>query len=149
LRYKPPVAPGLTLGANYGAERAVITRTINPDTAAVGQNVLNTPQWTLSLTADYVWTLSDKWDGVAHGDYSFVGRSNGSFIVGDSNYYNPSYDTIGLSIGVQSTNGLEVSLFGKNVGNNQTILQRPTINTVIEGYTLRPRTFGMAVSKRF
>ena len=140
---------GLNLGLNYGAERAVITSTINAATAAVGQNVLNTPQWTLSATVDYTWTLTNKWDGVVHADYNFIGRSNGSFIIGDSNYYNPAYDTFGLSIGVQSMDGIEVSLFGKNLGNDQAVLQRPTINTVIEGYTLRPRTVGLSVSKHF
>ncbi len=149
VRYKPPVIPGLKLGLNFGAERAVITSTINPDTAAVGQNVLNVPQWTLALTADYTWRLTDGYDGFARGDYEYVGRSNGSFIVGDTNYYNPQYNTVGLDLGVQSMDGLEVSLFVKNLGNEQAILQRPTINTVVEGYTLRPRTIGIAARKAF
>jgi outer membrane receptor protein involved in Fe transport len=149
VRYKPPVVPGLSLGLNYGAERAVITRTINPDTAAVGQDVLNTPQWTLSTTVDYMHQLTARWDGYIRADYNFVGRSHGSFILGDTNYYNPAYDTFGLSLGVQGMNGLELSVFAKNLGDNRAILQQPTVNSVVEGYTLRPRTIGVALSKRF
>jgi outer membrane receptor protein involved in Fe transport len=149
VRYKPPIVPGLGLGLNYGAERAVITRTINPDTAAVGQNVLNTPQWTLSATVDYTHMLTAQWDGFLHADYSFVGRSNGSFIIGDTNYYNPAYDVVGLNFGARNMKGLELSVFAKNLGDNRAILQRPTVNTVVEGYTLRPRTIGIALNMRF
>ena len=149
LRYKPPVTPGLSLGLSYAATHAVITRTINSDTAAVGQNVLNIPQWTLSATVDYVHQLNAQWDGFVRANYSFVGRSNGSFIVGDTNYYNPAYDTLGLSVGVQGMGGLELSVYAKNLGDNHAILQRPTVNTVVEGYTQTPRTIELALSKRF
>jgi len=37
----------------------------------------------------------------------------------------------------------------KNLTNDQTILQRPTTNTVVEGYTLRPRTIGIMASAKF
>jgi len=148
VRYQVPFIPGLRLGVSYGAERAVITSTINPDTAAVGQDVLNTPQWTLSTTADYSWSISDKIDGYVRGAYQFNGRSKGSFIVTDTNYYNPSYGVVNLSLGV-IMDGFDVSAFVKNLTDDKTILQRPTINTVVEGYTLRPRTIGVVASKQF
>ena len=43
----------------------------------------------------------------------------------------------------------EISLYAKNLANDQTIIQRPVINSVSEGYTLRPITFGLTAKKTF
>jgi iron complex outermembrane receptor protein len=43
----------------------------------------------------------------------------------------------------------EFSLYGKNITNNTTIIQRPEINTVFEGYTVRPVTLGATLKYRF
>jgi iron complex outermembrane receptor protein len=43
----------------------------------------------------------------------------------------------------------EFSLYAKNLANDQTIIQRPVINSVSEGYTLRPITFGMTAKRTF
>ena len=51
---------------------------------------------------------------------------------------------VGLTMGP-----LEVSLFAKNLLNNDTILQAPTINGITMGYTLRPRTVGVALQAKF
>ena len=53
-----------------------------------------------------------------------------------------------LNLGV-NLGRFEVSLFAKNLANNTTILQSPTINSVTVGYTLRPRTLGVAVQAKF
>jgi hypothetical protein len=43
---------------------------------------------------------------------------------------------------------VEIALFAKNLFDNQTILQRPQINSVIEGYTQRPRTIGITINQK-
>jgi outer membrane receptor protein involved in Fe transport len=43
----------------------------------------------------------------------------------------------------------QVSLFAKNLFDNKTILQAPTINSVTMGYTLRPLTVGVSLQAKF
>ena len=148
LRWKPRGIAGLTLGANFSAEHTAITRTINPDTAAVGEHILNVPDYTLSGSLDYNVPLSSSIDGFIHGDYQYTGPSRGSFIVTDTNYHDPGYGVLNMNLGA-TMGGTSLSLYVKNVMDDKTVIQRPTTNTVVEGYTLRPRTIGVSVSHKF
>jgi len=148
MRWKPRAVPGLMLSANVSVEHTGITRTINPDTAAVGQHILNVPDYTLSGGVDYSVALGGGVGAFFHGDYQYVGPSRGSFIVTDTNYYDPAYGVLNANVGAV-VSGTKVSLYVKNLTNDQTILQRPTTNTVVEGYTLRPRTIGIMASAKF
>lgn len=146
VRYK--AVRGLTLGTTGSIDRAIITSSANADTAAVGQHVLNSPSWTLTASADYQFLLIGELSGFVRADYDWVGDSYGSFTVTNSNYHNPAYGVVNASVGVSADNW-EISLYGKNIVNNNTIIQRPEINTVIEAYTLRPLTVGLAGKYNF
>lgn len=148
MRWKPRALSGLTLGANFSAEHAAITRTINTDTAAVGQHILNVPDYTATASVDYDITLSGRIDGFVHGDYQYTGPSRGSFIVTDTNYRDPAYGVMNVNVGAKfgRTN---LSVYVKNLTDDKTIIQRPTTNTVVEGYTVRPRTVGVIASRKF
>ncbi len=140
--------PGLTLGLNGSVEHAVITQTNNPQTVQVGQKVLNTPDWTGTVSAEYHWSLTDDVTGFVRTDYSWVGRSRGSYVESNSNYANPQYDVLNGSVGIE-TDRYSVSLYVKNLGDDRTIIQRPEIDTIIEGYTVRPLTIGMTGKLNF
>jgi iron complex outermembrane receptor protein len=43
----------------------------------------------------------------------------------------------------------EVSLYAKNLFDDRTILQSPQINSIIQGYSLRPQTIGMTFQAKF
>ncbi len=151
--YKPPVAPGLTLGANLGGEHAYITSTNNAQTAAVGQDVLYTPRYTATVTANYSWRATEEVNPFVIADYEYTGQSYGSFIIStpeapNPSYINPSYGAVNLSTGV-NVGRYQVSLFAKNLLDNKTILQAPTVNSVTMGYTLRPLTVGVALQAKF
>ena len=153
VRYKPPVLPGLTLGANFGGEHAYITSTNNSSTAAVGQDVLYTPKYTANVTANYGWHVTDSVSAFVLADYEYTGQSYGSFIVStpqapNPSYLNSSYSVVNLNTGV-NVGRYEVSLFAKNLFDNKTILQAPTINSVTMGYTMRPLTVGLALQAKF
>jgi iron complex outermembrane receptor protein len=148
LRYKPTFIPGLTLGVNGGVGRAVITSSTNPQTAAVGEKVLNSPDWTLTVTGDYNWPISDNVIAFIRSDYDWTGRSHGSFTRTDPNFSDPQYGVFNGSVGVDM-GSLQVSLYAKNLFDDSTVIQHPKINTVIEGYTVRPLTVGLTVSKEF
>ena len=148
LRWKPRDLAGLTLGANFSAEHTAITRTINPDTAAVGQHILNVPDYAIATSIDYETALSPHADAFFHGDFQYTGPSRGSFIVTDTNYRDPGYGVLNINFGT-TISGTSIALYVKNVTDNKTIIQRPTTNTVVEGYTVRPRTIGVTVSRKF
>ena len=153
VRYKPPFLRGLTITANAGGEHAYITSSSNTVTAQVGQDVLYTPKMTANVTANYTWVLSDTTNAFVLADYEYTGKSYGSFIVStpdapNPSYVDPAYSVVNLNIGV-NMGPFEVSLFAKNLLNNDTILQSPTINSVTMGYTLRPRTVGLALQAKF
>jgi outer membrane receptor protein involved in Fe transport len=148
VRYKPPVISGLVLSANLGGEHAYITSTINSATAAVGQDVLYTPKFTAALLADYGWQITSNLNGFLRGDYEYTGKSFGSFQTSSPQYINPSYDVTNVNAGV-GFGKYEVSLYAKNLFDDRTILQSPQINSVIQGYTLRPQTLGVSFQAKF
>ncbi len=153
VRYKPPVISGLTLSANFGGEHAYITATNNAQTAAVGQDVLYTPKYTANATANYGWHVTDEVAAFVLADYEYTGQSYGSFIIStpdapNPSYINRSYSAVNLSTGV-NVGRYQLSLFAKNLFDNKTILQAPTINSVTMGYTLRPLTVGVSLQAKF
>ena len=74
--------------------------------------------------------------------------SSGSFLVTDPNFNDPAYGVLNGSVGFRMDQ-MEFSLYAKNLANDQTIIQRPVINSVSEGYTLRPITFGVTAKRTF
>ena len=77
-------------------------------------------------------------------NYAYTGHSYGSYLVTDTNYYNPSYGVVNASVGYRF-GANQLTLYVKNLLNNETIIQRPEINTVTEGYTVHPRTIGLSL----
>ena len=148
VRYKPPVIPGLIVSANLGGEHAYVTSTFNASTAGVGQDVLYTPKFTAAVLADYGWAITSDLNGFVRGDYEYTGKSFGSFQVTSSQYIDPSYDVVNLNAGV-GFGKYEVSLYAKNLFDDRTILQSPQINSVVQGYALRPQTIGVSFQAKF
>jgi outer membrane receptor protein involved in Fe transport len=148
VRYRLPMLPGLTLSANLGGEHAYITSTLNAQTAAVGEDVLYTPSFTATLLVDYSWPINASLNGFVHGDYEYTGKSFGSFQASSPTYLNPAYDVTNLNAGV-GFGRYEVSVYAKNLFDDRTILQSPQINSVIQGYTLRPQTIGVSFQAKF
>jgi outer membrane receptor protein involved in Fe transport len=142
------VTDDLTLGGSASVAHSVITSSNNTATVTVGERVLNTPDATFDGSVIYSHALSDTMNGFARADYDFVGQSHGSYVVQNSNYLNPAYGTLNMTLGVDYGRW-EVSLYGKNLTDNRIIIQRPEINTVIEGYTLRPLTIGFTARLKF
>jgi iron complex outermembrane recepter protein len=153
VRYKPPVIQGLTLGVNLGGEHAYITSSTNALTAAVGQDVLYTPEYTASVIANYGFRVTNSVQGFLRTDYEYTGKSFGSYVIStvsapNPGYINPAYSVVNLSTGVNVGN-LEIALFAKNLFNDKTILQSPLIDGEIQGYTLRPLTVGLSFQAKF
>ncbi len=96
----------------------------------------------------YRWPLVNDFTAITRADWSYTGHSYGSYQVYNSNYANPAYGTLNLSAGI-STERYDLTLYAKNATDDRTIIQRPQINTVVEGYSLRPLTVGITAKIRF
>jgi len=147
LLYATKFVRGLKLGLSASYNHAEITKTTVPF-AQVGETVEDVPEWTATLSADYDTPLVNDWDGFAHVDYDFTGHSHGAFQTNLPNFENRAYGVVNAQVGVD-TDTLKIYLFAKNLLNDHTIYQQPTIASVTEGYTVRPLTVGVSVKRDF
>ncbi len=137
-----------TVGAAGGTTHATLTRVIGSVGAAPGDRILNTPEWTLTLHTEYDQPIGANADAFLRASYAWTGRSYGSFIDTDPDHVRPTYGTMDASAGV-NWGSLRMSVYGKNLLNDDTIIQRPSLLFLEEGYILRPRTVGFMISKKF
>jgi outer membrane receptor protein involved in Fe transport len=147
LVYAPRFVSGLKLGLSGSVTHATFTKTTVPF-AKVGQDVIDVPQATANISADYYVPLSSSWDGFVHIDYDFNGHSHGAFQTSLPNFENSAYGVVNAQLGM-STENWKVYLFAKNLLNDHTIYQQPTVASVTEGYTVRPLTVGLSINRNF
>jgi outer membrane receptor protein involved in Fe transport len=133
----------LTIGLTGSFNRATITSSNNIETVQVGEHVLNTPAWTYTADANYEWSVGRFGHAFIRADYDWIGSSYGSYVQANPDYYDPGYGVLNATVGIE-TDRWTFALFGKNLTDDRTIIQRPEINTVIEGYTVRPLTVGLS-----
>ncbi|HEX3061186.1 MAG TPA: hypothetical protein VHP55_00895, partial [Usitatibacter sp.] len=81
------------------------------------------------------------------GAVRWVGSSRGSFDPGNPDYSRSSYKIVDASVGAD-IDSWEVSLFAKNLLNDQTIIQRPFVQFLTEALRPRPRTIGLMISRK-
>ena len=110
----------------------------------MGQHLIDVPDFTATAGANYLHPVGPSGAVIALVNYAYTGHSYGSYLVTDTNYYNPSYGVVNASVGYRF-GANQLTLYVKNLLNNETIIQRPEINTVTEGYTVHPRTIGLTL----
>ncbi len=148
ITYAPPELGGLALHFNGDVQHSQITSATPLAPAQPGEKLLFVPDWTASFSTDYTFPLNDAFNGFVRLDYEWTGRERGSFSPADPDFAIPQYGVLNGSIGAK-TDTMEFSLYAKNAANNQQVIQHPVINTVFEGYTLRPVTVGVTATKKF
>ncbi len=142
------VTDSLTLSAAGGITDAEITKGATGSTAKPGQKVLGVPDKTLTLGAAYDRAVSQDVSVHANMSWSYTGESRGSFTITDSDYIRESYWTGNLDVGVDYR-GLALSVFVKNIADDRTVIQKPSVLFVRQGLTLQPRTIGVSLRKQF
>lgn len=133
----------LKLALNGSMEHAVVTSTTNASVVGVGAHLIDVPNASYNAMMVYTHALNDTYTLTTRADYAWTGHSNGSYQASSPNYNNPSYGSLDASMKL-TANSYDVSLYIKNLLNNEKIIQSPQINTVTEGFTLRPRTIGVS-----
>jgi iron complex outermembrane receptor protein len=146
LELRALVTSGLTLSLNAGSTHAYITRTSEPGIFSVGESILNVPDFSATLSADYDVMLNDTTTGFVRADFPWTGKShayyNSSTVI---NHWSPAYGILNLNVGA-TRKGMQVALYAKNLLNSRKIIQYPSVDSVQEGYTVRPLTVGVTAS---
>jgi len=155
LEMKGRVTDHLTLGLSGGTTNSTFAE--NLPTLGYSNGVLNVakgarvpgvPDFSALASAEYTFQYSPEMPGFLRASYQQTGTSHGTAVQSAPDYLRPGYDTWDASTGLD-WNGFKFSLFGKNLGNMQKILQRPNVQSVNEGFTIRPRTIGLSMDYRF
>jgi outer membrane receptor protein involved in Fe transport len=122
------------------------------------------PDFNLSYNAKQSFRINDNIGGFVSIAPNWIGPSHGVVIDTNPDYKRPSYITLDASAGIDFGRW-EVTLFGRNLTNNNKIIQRPDIEGSaspiydfdylgteernLQGFTLRPLTVGMNAALRF
>jgi iron complex outermembrane receptor protein len=149
----------LTLNAAAGVTRAVFKEDVpalgffdplDPSTVHVhkGDRIQGVPSYNARLGLTYRFQATDAMSAFVTGNGQWTGSSRGNLIAGTSDYERPAYFTADASAGV-GFDRWQVTLFVKNLTNTQTILQKPSIQSVTEAFYLRPRTIGVTATTDF
>jgi outer membrane receptor protein involved in Fe transport len=110
-----------------------------------GDRIQGVPDYSARLGFTYHFQPTDAVGAFFSLNGQWTGASRGNLVPGSSDYERPAYFAADGSLGV-NFDRYTITLYGKNLTNDQTILQRPSIQSVVEAYRLRPRTFGLAMT---
>jgi outer membrane receptor protein involved in Fe transport len=146
VKFKP--VSNLTLGLAAGYTHATLTSDQPSLHIQKGDAIPDAPQWSADFSTQYDIPLSDRVKSFATADWNWTGTSHGTVLKMDPDYRRPAYNILGLTAGIDYA-AWEFSLFAKNLRNEQTIIQRPNLQSVNRGYTLMPRTIGVSASLKF
>ncbi len=150
----------------------VVVNGVKVDGTYAGEEVPGTPNYNFDFDAKQEFEVSDAASAYVRVDIPWVGPSNGNVegpdpatgLAANPDYRRPSYITMDASLGLDYGRW-SFELFGKNLTNNNKIIQRPDIqgsavpgyglnylgnfvpNT--QGFTLRPLTVGFNAALKF
>jgi outer membrane receptor protein involved in Fe transport len=129
-----------------------------------GEKVPGVPDFNLTANLKEAFQVNDDISGFYGLSPTWVGESHGDVVPTNPDYKRPSYITLDASAGIDFGRW-EVTVFGRNLTNNNKIIQRPDIQGSaspeyefdylgvptrnLQGFTLRPLTVGMNASMKF
>jgi len=142
------VTDSLTASMTASYTDAKITDAADGSGASDGSKILYVPESAFTAGLDYEIPILDDKQFFAHADYAYTGKSHGSYSVTNSDYERDAYGIVNATTGVRF-NGYEFSLFAKNLLDNDTIIQKPSVLFVRQGLIVTPRTIGLSVYKSF
>lgn len=116
---------------------------------------LDAPRWTLSASPQYTIPLSDSLDLILRTDFAYRSNTGGDGL--DPTSQIPGFATVDARIGFSSKSGWALSLWGRNLTDNDYLTNRFTGGNLINyiGVTQRldtygaPRTYGVSGSFKF
>ena len=145
LEVKAKPTADLTIDFSTGYSDAYLVDANQALGSQAGQRVPGVPKFNATLGGEYRFTITGDTDGFFRMTSHWTGSSYGTTHDTDTDYRRPAYATVDASIGA-NIGKYEVSLFGKNIGNNNKVIQQPSVQFFQENYRLTPRTIGLNFS---
>jgi len=117
-----------------------------------GNDLPNAPHWTVSLGAQYTWTLG-AWDATLRGDYYHQTKTFARIYNSDADQIK-AWDNVNLTLTVVNSDmGVEVAGFVKNATNEKAItdfyLTDDSSGLFRNAFYTEPRTYGVSITKRW
>jgi outer membrane receptor protein involved in Fe transport len=117
-----------------------------------GNELPNAPEWTISLGAQYSWTMG-AWDATLRGDYYHQTKTFAR-IYNSTPDRIKSWDNVNLTLTVNNEDlGVELAGFVKNATNEKAItdfyLTDDSSGLYRNAFYTEPRTYGVAITKRW
>ncbi|WP_308238116.1 TonB-dependent receptor domain-containing protein [Phenylobacterium sp. J367] len=117
-----------------------------------GNELPNSPEWTVSLGAQYSWTLG-SWDATLRGDY-YKQTKTFARIYNSAADRIKGWDNLNFTFTVQNAdNGIEVGAFVKNATDEAAVtdfyLTDDSSGLFRNVFYTEPRTYGISVAKRW
>ncbi|HEY1447345.1 MAG TPA: TonB-dependent receptor, partial [Caulobacteraceae bacterium] len=118
-----------------------------------GNQMPNSPHWTISAGAQYVFHLPSDWSATLRGDWYWQ-DSSFARVFNTAIDQLQSYHVVNATLTFNSAPlGLEIQFWGKNLFNAQpitgTYLTNDTSGLFTNVFTLDPRTYGVKLTKHF
>ena len=146
--------PTAILGACSGAFTSLgVTPTEGVAANLKGNELPGSPNWTLSLGAQYTWELPNGWNAMVRGDYYRQGSSY-SRVFNDVADRLKGWDNANVSVQLANDEkGLKIEAYVKNLFNDRpitdTFFNDEALGQLQDAFILDPRIIGVSVSKRF
>lgn len=117
-----------------------------------GNRLPNAPEWTVTFGAQYSWNLAD-WRATLRGDYYRQGDSYARIFNSDTDKLK-GYPLVNATLTFEApARDLDVQLYVKNLTDETPItdiyVADDSSGLFTNTFTLEPRTYGVAVTKRF
>lgn len=152
---------GLTLGAAASYTDAKISKGAPGVSAAVGQPVLDTPEWIANANIAYRLALGADTSLTARADYQYRSSSlrmfEDSFTVAtpagpvsapNFTQRQQAYDIVNLGLTVD-TGTWQLDLYVNNLTDARPLLDHNVVSGMQAAVTLRPRTIGLGLRRQF
>jgi outer membrane receptor protein involved in Fe transport len=117
-----------------------------------GNDLPNAPHWTVSLGAQYSWTVGD-WDATLRGDYYHQTKTFARIYNSDADRIK-AWDNVNLTLTINNSDlGVELAGFVKNATNEKAItdfyLTDDSSGLFRNAFYTEPRTYGVSITKRW
>jgi outer membrane receptor protein involved in Fe transport len=155
------VVHGLTVGAAASYTDAQISKTATGVTAQVGQPVLDTPKWIANGYVAYRFPVWSDTVATLRADYQFHGSSlrmfestfnvstpAGPVAAPNFTQRQDSYEIVNLNLAFD-TRTWRYELFANNLLDAAPVLDHNVVSGMEAAITLRPRTVGLNLRRRF
>ncbi|MBB6428161.1 TonB-dependent receptor [Sphingopyxis sp. JAI128] len=141
-------ARSLKLGFNFAYTDAKLIDPAPLFGGVSGDRLSYTPKWSGAATADYEFSLGDKWTGQIGGSVRHIGDRQNGFPAGFNYARLEAYTAVDLNAGI-SNDRWGVRAFLRNATNKRAYLSPRFAAGQTDATVLQPRTFGLALEGSF